>query len=360
MDNLFTKFFPTPRFLKMPAVGLDISDQSIHFAELVPKRQGYVLGRFGQRKIHPGVMESGVIKDKNGLKRILSSISREHGINLVNVSLPEERAYLVRMSVPRVKKRDLRGSIEFKLEEYVPLKADEAVFDYRIISESESEYDIEVSALPKPVAESYFELFDGTGLLPLVFEIEAQAIARAVLPEGDVATRMIVDFGETRTGLSVVSEGVVMFTSTLGIGGDTLNDAVKKRFGVSQTEAERMKKEYGLVKNPGDKEFFFTLMQSISVIKDEINKHFIYWHTHKGPGEKERGRIESIILCGGDSNLLGFSDYLSVNLKVPVSVGNVWINVNSFDDYVPEISLKESLRYATAIGLALGGLKHDD
>lgn len=360
MADLFSKFFPTPKFLKMPAIGFDISDESIHFVELVPRGGGYVLGRFGEKKISLGVMDAGKIKDTEGLKSIISSLRREYDLSMANVSLPEEQAYLVRMTLPYVRKKELRGSIELQLEEYIPLKAEEAVFDYEIISENEKEYDLEVSALPKAVAQSYFGLFSGTGLTPLVFEIEAQAIARAVLPQGDASAHMVIDFGETRTGLSVVSDGVVMFTSTLDIGGRTLNSAIEKTFRVSREEAERMKKEYGLVKKAADKEFFFTLMHPISILKDELNKHFIYWHTHKEPGEKERKRIESIVLCGGDSNLLGFSDYLAANLKVPVKVANVWVNINSFDNYVPEILQKDSLRYATALGLALGGIYEHD
>lgn len=344
----------------MPAVGLDVSDQSIRFVELLPHKGRYMLGRYGEKKIPLGIMESGKIKDIGGLKKILMSLHDEYKLGLVNVSIPEEQAYLVRMTLPRVEKSELRGSIELQLEEYIPLKPEEAVFDYEIISDNNREYDIEVSALPRAVAESYFGLFENTGLTPLVFEIEAQAIARAVLPRGDTATHMIIDFGETRTGLAVVSDGVVMFASTLDIGGHILNTAIEKAFHVSGEEAELMKREYGLVKNYADKEFFFTIAQPISILKDEINKHFIYWHTHPDPGEKERKKINDIILCGGDSNLLGLSDYLSANLKVPVEIANVWVNVNSTNSYIPEITLKDSLRYATAIGLTLGNLYEND
>lgn len=360
MAKLFSKLFPTPKFLKMPSIGLDISDQSIHFVELLPRKFGYALGRYGEKKIPLGIMESGKIKDVSGLKKILTLLHEEYKIGLVNVSIPEEQAYLVRMSLPRVQKRELRGSIELQLEEYIPLRPEEAVFDYEVISENNKEYDIEVSALPRTVSESYFSLFEGTGLTPLVFEIEAQAIARAVLPRGDTTTHMIIDFGETRTGLAVVSDGVVMFASTLDIGGHVINDSIEKTFHVSGEEAEKMKREYGLIKNYGDKEFFNTIVQPISVLKDEVNKHFIYWHTHLEHGEKERKKIDGIVLCGGDSNLLGLADYLSANLRIPVRVANVWINVNSIDSYVPEITLNDSLRYATAIGLTLGNLYEND
>src|SRR3989344_6035643 len=218
MAHLFTKFFPTPRFLKMPAVGLDISDQSIHFVELVPQGEAYVLGRFGKKKIPAGAMESGKIKDFDGLKKALAGLAGEFGLSFVNVSLPEEQAYMAKMSLPPVRKRELRESISLQLEEYIPLKVEESVFDYEVLAESEKGYELRVSALPRSIAENYLRLFSGTGLTPLVFEIEAQAIARAVVPNSDKRTRMLIDFGGTRTGLAVVSDNVVVFTSTLDIG----------------------------------------------------------------------------------------------------------------------------------------------
>ncbi|MEK7614470.1 MAG: pilus assembly protein PilM [Patescibacteria group bacterium] len=360
MAKFFSRFFPTPRFLKIPAVGLDISDQAVRFIELLPGGANYTIGRFGEKKIPVGVIESGKIKDAVGLKKVLSSLRAEYKIDFVGISVSEEQTYLARMSLPRLKRSDIRGSIELQIEEHIPLKVGETVFDYEIISENENGYDIEVSALPLALAENYFSLFEDTGLTPLVFEIEAQAMARAILRKGDVSTHMIIDFGETRTGLSIVSGGVVMFTSTLDIGGRSLDIAVQKSLNISPKEAERKKKEHGFLKDPKEKELFFALMQPISVLKDEINKHFVYWHTHLEFGEHERKKIDNIILCGGDSNLLGFSDYLSANLKVPVELANVWTNVCSFDLDIPQITFNDSLHYATSVGLALGGVYEND
>ena len=58
-------------------------------------------------------------------------------------------------------------------------------------------------------------------------------------------------------------------------------------------------------------------------------------------------------LGGGDSNLTGFAEYLATGLMAPVELANVMVNVNSLDRYVPEINFRDSLSYATAMGLAL-------
>ena len=61
----------------------------------------------------------------------------------------------------------------------------------------------------------YLELFQGTGLTPLSFEIEADAIGRAVIPAGDKGTYMVMDFGKNRSGIYIVSEGATALPQLL-------------------------------------------------------------------------------------------------------------------------------------------------
>jgi type IV pilus assembly protein PilM len=164
---------------------------------------------------------------------------------------------------------------------------------------------------------------------------------------------MLVDFGRTRTGIAVVANGVVGFTSTVPVGGGALTLAIAKHLSISPDEAEKVKRENGVVGGVGNEELSLALMSTISILRDEVNRHFTYWQTHDDDYGKKRPTINKIYLCGGDSNLPGFAGYLATGLPVPVELANVLVNVNSLDKYVPEISFGDSLRYATAIGLAL-------
>src|SRR3989338_2087146 len=114
-----------------------------------------------------------------------------------------------------------------------------------------------------------------------------------------------------------------------------------------------MKQEYGLQRNAPNKEVFPVLLNSVSILRDEIMKHFLYWHTHKDEQGRNNPPVKKIILCGGDSNLIGLADYFSVSIKSPVVMANVWVNMVRPEEYVPEIHFKESLSFATALGLAL-------
>ena len=44
--GFFTELFPVPKFLAMPAVGIDISDDSIRFVELYDTKKGKILSKF--------------------------------------------------------------------------------------------------------------------------------------------------------------------------------------------------------------------------------------------------------------------------------------------------------------------------
>ena len=355
--SLFNILFPTPKFLAVPSFGLDISDESIKFVELIPVGSTLKLGRYGESKIPLGVIESGKIKDVKKMEEILSALRKKEKIKNVRVSLPEEQVYLFEFRLEKSGLDNIRESIELSLEEHIPISAEDAVFDYEILKEDEYGFDIQVSAIPKNIIQDYLSIFKNSGISVRSFELEAQAISRAVIKKNDLDTYMIVDFGEKRTGIFIVSGGIVMFTSTLDVGGLLLTNMIQKSFKISFEEAEKMKRKYGLERNSENKELFSVILNSVSILRDEIMKHFIYWHTHK-EGEKDRPLIKKIILCGGDSNLVGFSDYLSVSTKNTIEIANVWININT-ERYIPEIKFEQSLTYAAAMGLALGDFEHD-
>ena len=354
LRSSYNVFFPTPSFLSMPAFGLDISDESIKFIELMATTKGIKVGRYGERKIPAGIIEAGKIQDQKKIEEILISLRDQEGVRCVRVSLPEEQIYLYKLRLEKAGLESVREAIELSLEEHIPIPAEDANFDYEIITEDEKSLQIQVVAIPRGVMSDYLEVFENAQMAVKSFELEAQAIARAAIRKDDVETYMIVDFGEKRTGISIVSKGIVMFTSTIDIGGIMLTNTIQKNFNISFEEADKMKKEFGLQRNVENQEIFPVLLNSVSVLRDEVSKHFLYWHTHQDEEGKNNPSIKKIILCGGDSNLIGLTDYFSISLKTSVEMANVWINLINTEENIPDISFKKALSFAAALGLALG------
>ena len=362
MSNFLYRFFPPPKYLTLPFFGLDISDRSLKYFSFSSGKNGLRPDRFKQIQIPEGLIGSGEIKKREELVFFLKENCRKAGIEYAVASLPEEKAFLHLMSLPFAEGGDIREMIETQLEERVPLPASEIIFDYQMVynkdkadGEAIRHFDVLVSAFPKKIIEEYRGVLEEAGIIPLAFEVETQSIARAIMPKGEQETIMVIDFGKTRTSFLIISGGHLRFTSTISVGGETIDKAISKNLGVNLLEAERLKKERGGVFNFDVKnEIYVSILPLISAIKDEAKKNMIFWETHASHlHNRKKGKIEKIFLCGGDANLTGLPEYLAHSLRIKVELANVWINAFSFEDYVPEIFFKDSLNYATAVGLAL-------
>ena len=336
-------------------MGLALTERYVRVIEFIKKGRNLELGRFGVRQIPTGAIKEGYVNDKAAVVKVLRSLQKELGMEFVNATLPEEKAYLFKTELPKEAEGNLREAVELRLEENVPIAATDTIFDYIVIpgSGDGSRIDVSVAALPSKVVDTYMDIIKSADLKPVSFGIEAATLSRALIPYGNLGTFMIVNIGGIRTDLSIVSCGVVQFSMTIPIGGDALTDGLQKRFSVGDEEARKIKEERGFVKSRENMELFFSLMNTISAIRDEINKLFIYWQTHKNQQGGVGGNVEKIILSGRDANLAGFDEYLSLTMKIPVEVGNVWQNAFSYDDFIPPIPLLDSFDYVTAIGLAL-------
>lgn len=350
----FYKLFPVPQFLKMSPAGIDISDHMVRFAELLETKDGFTLRNYGERPLPEGAVVAGEIKQEDSLKQVLRELRKEVAGEFVAVGLPEEQAYTFDLTLPTSKKQELHATLELELEEHVPIAVAETLFDYEEIGSGSSEKtDVAVSAIHERVVEMYTRAFADTGFTPAVFEVEPNAIMRAVVPAGDMGTYIIMDFGTTRTGICIVSMGSVLFASTVPIGGASLTHTISKELNIAYDAAEQVKREQGFARTQENEQLFGALMATVSVLRDELIRHFNYWNEHADARARRRPHIQKVILCGGDSNLVGFTEFLSMGLHVPVELAQVMRNVNLFSKDLPTLSFSDSLRYATAIGLAI-------
>lgn len=356
MSKFYRRHFPTPDFLAMPACALDISDESIKYGEIVPDEGGFRLKYFGQENITPGVVVSGKIENEASLVEVLKKIKAKQNIKFVRACLPEEQMYLFNIVLPKQENKAMTETILLQLEDHVPIAAQNTVFDYEVIREVD-DHNVLVKVVVTDVSlvESYLSAFAEAGLTPLSFELEDQAIARAVVSRDMQGAVMIVDFGRTRTGISIVEDGRVNFTSTFNIGGQKITEIIAKNFKISPEEAEKMKYSYSRLGSDAENDIFPVVVANLSVLLDEIRRHYSYWNSTESEDKKPHAKIEKVILCGGEANLYGIVPYFKTSMDVPVEYANVWTNIQDITKDLPSMTFDESLSYATVFGLALGG-----
>ena len=177
-------------------------------------------------------------------------------------------------------------------------------------------------------------------------------MARALLPQGDESTALIIDIGKTTTKIAIVAGRIPRFATTIGIGGHALTLAVQKHFGVTETEARKVKSERGIVPAPENEDYLAAMLSTVSAIRDEISHCLGYWQ-EKASLVFAHEPVSHAILAGGNASVRGLPEYLEGSLQIPVTAGDVFTNLASRDVWVPSLDYTDSLAYATAIGLAL-------
>jgi Tfp pilus assembly PilM family ATPase len=290
----------------------------------------------------------------DSLKAFVKESKDKHKLSFISVVLPEEKTYIFRTEVPALSPEQIHESLELKLEEHVPIPPREAVFDYQVVSTLPGDrLSVSVSVIPHMVVSRYVDFFTSVDLIPVAFQISAQALTNAVIARGDDTPTIVVNFGELKTGLYLVSHRVVHFTSTVSVGGASLTEAIRKYFSVSVAEAEKIKAERGIIRGKEDAELFFSLVSTLSALKDEVEKLVNYWESHTERYSDAKQKIGKVILCGQESGLVGLSEYLEACLGMKTVLADVWTNAFSLNNYIPPISRKDSLSYGPVIGLSL-------
>ncbi len=316
MVESFFDFFPAPKFLEMPSPGLSLNDTGIHFIEFGEGKHGPTLKNYGQITIPDSSIVSGKIENASVLVPILENFRKEKNIQYVRTTLPDERAYLYTTDIPKVSAKEMRTVVESTLEENVPLSVSEVVFDYNVLKTKQDNKKadtirVSVSVIPREVVEEYLSLFQAAGFSPLHFEIESQAIAKAVVSRDDLRAYLVINIGVTKASLSIVHDSQVLFTSNVSV------------------------------------------TTSFQIILEEIKKVTTYFQTQADRRGEVAPTFEKILLCGVGAIQIDVLNLLRAHAGIPTEIANVWTNVFSLREYIPDITQEQSLSYASAIGVAI-------
>jgi len=345
--------FAPPQYLALPLSGIDVSASGVKAVRLVENSCGLTLASYAEARLPAGAFTDGEIVDRAAVTEAITAAARTAGISATNAALPEPKSFLFETTAIGSNKEEMHTSVEQRLDELIPLPPQETDFDIIEIGRSEQGGTLVAGVgFARRVVDDTLSVFDQVNIPVHELEGETFAMARALLPQGDKSTVLIIDIGKTTTKISIVVERIPRFATTIGIGGHALTLAVQKYFGVTETEARKVKAERGIVPAAGNEEYLAAMLSTVSAIRDEISRRMDYWQS-KAVVNGKHEPVAYAILSGGNASIRGLPEYLEGALRIPVTVGDVFTNLSSRDIWVPSLDYTESLAYATAIGLAL-------
>jgi Tfp pilus assembly PilM family ATPase len=314
-QSLFFKLFPPPKFLLMPHAGIDISDDAISFVEYSRPVGNRSIIKFGRSILDRNLIEGGDIKDEGAFISILSAIVRDYGLLYAKLSIPEEKAYLFETEIPYGDFKTIYQNIEFKLEQNIPISAEDAVFSFDLLPGDHTKpWRASVSAVPRTYIEHMISLFRKAGIIPIAFETMPRAISRVVSYVGSVDT-IIVHVMDRKTGVYIVSEQAVGFTSTISTGSSEVDPNAY-----------------------------------VAALSAEVRRVYTYWIDKEGSGIPT---IKRVIVVGNNAERVALDLRDKITDVVPVEPVDVWRSILDVSSYVPPINKEDSFSYASAAGLAL-------
>jgi type IV pilus assembly protein PilM len=256
--------------------------------------------------------------------------------------------------------KELRSSLPFQVQEYVPIPIDEASLDYHVLEELDQEgrrmVRLLLVAASKSAILSLVEAVEFAKLVPVGIDVVPFAIVRSVGDveglglEEDSGSEAVVDIGADVTSLVVHTKGAPRFVRMLPLGGKEITAAIGRALPVSADEAEQLKRGDAVGSEDVRTQAEAIVRTRMGAFIDEVRSSLDFY-----TAQTSGSRITRVVLTGGGSVLEGLQEQMASQMTSDVVLGNPFDRVTPGSDLVPETMKNASPLLAVAVGLAIPG-----
>lgn len=248
-----------PKVLGGTAIGLNIGNAAIKIVEM--RAAGGSIKLLGAATVHTPLecLSNGVIISQGALSHAIRSAMQAAGIKskAVTTAVSGTGSIVVRVvELPRMSDKELEETMKTDAEKFIPFAPEEVRLDFRALRElptppDSPNMDVLIAAAQREVLYQYGNVIKGAKLTPRAIEVEPLAVTRALshAVEGSEVNygrvTAAINIGATATEISVLRGDILVFTRTLPSGGGALTQALVDYLGLSESEAERVKQEFG-------------------------------------------------------------------------------------------------------------------
>ncbi len=291
----------------------------------------------------------------------IQEVMQEHGMRPapLYMTVSGQAVFPRYVKLPPVAKDKIVQIIRYEAEQNVPFPIDEVVWDYQLLSETDSE---DLSAMLVAVkTENVTRLTDcvaAAGLEPEIVDVAPMALYNTLrynYPNLDKCT-MILDIGARSSNL-IFSEGSRIFSRSIPVAGNTITGEIMKEFEIPFAEAEELKLAHAFVSFGGvyagpeneTADLVSKIVRNvITRLHAEVNRSINFYRSQQG------GQSPSLILLTGGSSIIPHLDtFFREKLKVEVDYLNPFASV-TVGESVDTARVEQDLhRLGEVTGLAL-------
>lgn len=333
-------------------LGLDIGTNLIKAVQLSREKNISTLLAAGSI---PKPLIEAPADQKEDEQKIANSINRlvhDMKISTTDVSASISSINVINqvIELPKMSEQELKSSISWEAEQYIPLPLSKVKLDYSVIESSDETKSMKILLVAAPIdlISKYMKIISLAGLNPLVLETEMIALSRVVFRSYPKLNNMlIVSLGAASSSIAILRDGLTTYIKTIPLGGNTLTRAISQELGFEIAQAEEYKKTYGLDEKKLEGKVVKMITPFIDEILVEIEKTVTFFKKQY-PDEE----VATIVLSGGGAKLPGLVSKLAQNLGIDSQIVNPFLNL-SVDQNMQSILSPDASVYAAAVGLAL-------
>ena len=347
-------------------LGIDIGPSSIKLVQLKRRKGRAILETYGELSLGPYAgLEVGRSTNlaTEQVAQAVADILRESNVttNKCSLSIPMGSSLVSFIKLPKVDEKQLAQMVPLEARKYIPVPISEVSLDFIVIPRNESiasEYqnnqekpedktiDVLLVVIHNDAMEKNKEITRIAKLDTEFSEIEIFGSMRSVLEPG-TQPQMIIDFGSGSTKIYIVERGILRTSHLISRGSQDITLAISKSLGISIDEAEKMKRERGLLKEDGEQMDINEITSlTLDYIFSEISRVLLDYQ------KKTERNVSKVFLTGGGVLLRGLKEKAESSFNVPVVMADPFSKLE-YPAFLENVLKQAGPSFAVAIGLAL-------
>ncbi len=275
----------------------------------------------------------------------------------VGVSIAGQSAFVRLVKIPVTAPQKLRQIVLYETQQQVPFPIKDVVWDFQIYGRDKKQLSVLLAAVKKELIDSILKVASECALDVEFIDVSNLALYNGLQYfYGDLKEILIIDCGAKTTNVIIANAGKI-WTRSLPLGGEDINDALMRELKIDRKLAEKIKKEKGEVLMLYHKKGAFGSKQDRKIaevitgvftdLTNEIVKTLNFYRSQRAPDMNFR----KVLLSGGLSKIKNIDKFFENSLSVKVEKMD-YFNFLKFD---PRIDMQVNEFLGPAIGLALRG-----
>lgn len=347
-----------------PVIGLDVGTTAVRAAEVAHPKEGATLVRFAQVGLPATAAPDGEVADVDAVSGAIRQALHDGGFKgrVAAVGVANQKVVVRQVDLPHMDEADLRSSIQFQVQEFIPIPVEDAILDFQILDEfagegGERRMQVLLVAAQRGMIDAHVRAVQAAGLDPAVVDLAPFAALRSVTPEiipilAGRESEALIDVGGGVTNIVLHEQGVPKFVRILPMGGADITEALVAGLGIPVEDAESVKARIGLAPQAGTAvaEGAATIIeQRASAFIEEVRGSIDYYLA-----QPNAAQITRVSLTGGAAKLPNLRPRLEAALHLPVGEADPLVRVRPGRAFGPEEVSAVATLGAVSIGLALG------